>query len=331
MKIPVREVDKKPISVYFEGGKFFVTSSLIPPKTIHRRCSLSHTLKSQAEVDAGRVDLFRRIFASLLSTSVALVLMLLLPACATEGMTQPTLTVSTDVPVAISPEAIVPEQPLLPERPSKEEIAQRAEETLRNAPYFTATIKVESIRTEDGDYPVVGGTEPVVIDFRSAKNAFRTILFKRGERIFAVSLVDGIISERMGDGPLSQSDSDYPHGTDTLENHFEEECFIGSHQYSWVGVEEGQPLDKARSFRNKIANGEQEADAIEGGHDCYVFRSKLVIEADGLQEIIWEVVWVDKVSFLWRRYDTIQPGVYRKRSITSEVHSEVPPGDIWGI
>ena len=216
---------------------------------------------------------------------------------------------------------------------SKDYIALQVEGILRNATYCEVTATVKQIPIGEGGQ-IKGGTDPVVIRSVMGKNAFKSLVYKNDKLIMAFALSNGRLQEyrpRSKHRPLLQYDPPFLHGTDDTVLKEEEDCLVGSQTFSWVGVpfenEVSPPTDIAKSFSRKIMEGEQEADMVERGHDCYVFRQTIPIGDRKIENVIY----VDKNSFLVVRWDTFQPGVQRIRLHDIQVCGAVPENVNWRI
>ena len=71
----------------------------------------------------------------------------------------------------------------------------------------------------------------------------------------------------------------------------------------------------------------RKADAVERGHDCYVFRTEREV-FDGL---IADVLYIDKQTSLVVRLDTFQPDVQRIRTYDITLLPEIPGKFEWRL
>lgn len=202
---------------------------------------------------------------------------------------------------------------------SKGEIAKRVEANLRNAKALDVTTKVFVVvpPLRERDEPVPDRFLALAIVSHMKKNFLSTEVSKAGRQVATFSLDDGKIVETQTneDGKVSETkyEAPMPHGIDDPQFGSLDNCLLGNHIFSWVGVpalnDFSPAVDTAWSMREKIEFGEQEKDAVENGRDCYVFRKTVQAESGELQD----VVYVDKKRFVVIRWDTIYPDRQRVR------------------
>lgn len=220
---------------------------------------------------------------------------------------------------------------------SREEIAQRVEDTLRNAAFCEVTVTVTQIPIGDG-VKLKSGTGPVVVHSIMRKDGFKSLAYMNGKLIMAFAFCDGRVEEfrpRAKNRPLLQYDATVLQGMEDSVLQEEEDCLVGGLMFSWVGVpppksgvDPAGDGDKAGLYGNKIRNGEQGADVQEQGRTCFVFRE--IIPVGDIQ--IEHVLYIDKTSFLVLRWDTFQPGVQRIRICNKiQVSDSVPQNLDWHI
>ena len=101
-----------------------------------------------------------------------------------------------------------------------------------------------------------------------------------------------------------------------------EDCLIASTCFSWVGMSSDvTKLNKGLLWRRIIEEGVQKTDAMEHGHNCYVFRKEVSVDE----------VYVDKKTFLVMRWDGFQPGIQRIRPFEITLLPEIPKDFEWRI
>lgn len=219
--------------------------------------------------------------------------------------------------------------------PTKHEIAEKVESTLRNAVCIRLETKVRQLSL-GSDGKSNGGEISVRYEALMAKNAFKTAVFKDGKLIMAFSLVDSRIQEYRPleeSRPIMEYDTPYENGTPDCIVPAVENCLVGKATYSWVGVcaepmkDRPESMDVARSMRTKIEQGVRQPDAIEHGRLCYIFKQEIPVE-DG---VIANIVYVDMKSFFVVRWDTFQPGFQRIRESNIEILPHIPQGTAWKI
>jgi len=217
---------------------------------------------------------------------------------------------------------------------SREEIAQRVEDTLRNAAFCEVTVTVTQIPIGDGG-KLKSGTGPVVVHSIMRKDGFKSLAYMNGKLIMAFAFCDGRVEEfrpRAKNRPLLQYDATSLSGMEDTVLQEEEDCLIGGLTFSWVGVPPKSGVDpagdRAGSYGNKIRNGEQGADVQEQGRTCFVFREIIPVGNGQLENVLY----IDKTSFLVLRWDSFQPGVQRIRICNKiQVSDSVPQNLDWHI
>ncbi len=217
---------------------------------------------------------------------------------------------------------------------SREEIAQRVEDTLRNAAFCEVTETVTQIPIGDGG-KLKSGAGPVVVHSIMRKDGFKSLVYMNGKLIMAFAFCDGRVEEfrpRAKNRPLLQYDATSISGMEDSVLQEEEDCLIGGLTFSWVGVPTKSGVDpaadRAGSYGNKIRNGEQGADVQEQGRTCVVFREIIPVGDRQLENVLY----IDKTSFLVLRWDTFQPGVQRIRICNKiQVSDAVPQNLDWHI
>ena len=173
---------------------------------------------------------------------------------------------------------------------SREEIAQRVEDTLRNAAFCEVTVTVTQIPIGDGG-KLKSGTGPVVVHSIMRKDGFKSLAYMNGKLIMAFAFCDGRVEEfrpRAKNRPLLQYDATSLSGMEDTVLQEEEDCLIGGLTFSWVGVPPKSGVDpagdRAGSYGNKIRNGEQGADVQEQGRTCFVFREIIPVGGQAIRE-----------------------------------------------
>jgi hypothetical protein len=217
---------------------------------------------------------------------------------------------------------------------SREEIAQRVEDTLRNAAFCEVTVTVTQIPIGDGG-KLKSGTGPVVVHSIMRKDGFKSLAYMNGKLIMAFAFCDGRVEEfrpRAKNRPLLQYDATSLSGMEDTVLQEEEDCLIGGLTFSWVGVPPKSGVDpasdRAGSYGNKIRNGEQGADVQEQGRTCFVFREIIPVGDRQFENVLY----IDKTSFLVLRWDSFQPGVQRIRICNKiQVSDSVPQNLDWHI
>lgn len=259
--------------------------------------------------------LYSAAFLMVMSFSFGVVSYVNLPV---SSAPQPGLVDSADLEVAIP----------------QNKIGERVESVLRNAVYLEVTTTVTQTALDGDETLLLAGPGPYTIRSIMAKEAFKTLV-RDGENrlIMAFALCAGVIKEyrpaMMENKPPHEFKSPFPHGMDNPAFPTEQDCVAGGNIFSWVGVppENSFPMatDMARSMRFKVDGGVQEADVVERGRKCSVFRKRT---PDGAVE---DVVYVDRQTFLVIRWDTTRFGMKRIRLSDIRLMEKIPPDVNWEI
>lgn len=219
---------------------------------------------------------------------------------------------------------------------SNKEIADRVEATLRSAVYIEdKTVVTQKLVREDGVLP--GGVGPFNIDYKAARGLLNAQLSTEKGLKNAFTLFGGTYQEIRPFAKMSfiEYPTPLPHGTDNLVGSGPQDCLMGSHIYSWLGADNAPPNlwpDRAASMRQKIEQGKRLPDAMDRGHNCYVFCQTLEKDVpEPANRFIYETVYVDRESFLVVRWDTETwvNGYFRSRLMDTKVFNKIPEGVEW--
>lgn len=249
---------------------------------------------------------------------------------------------SQQAPLQQAPLQQAPLQQAPLQQPSKNEIADKVERTLREAKYLEIAGTVQQFYQGNADPSrVVGGLEPVRFHAHMAPGRLHTEVFKDGVLIAAFSLFNGRCQEYRPaekDRPLFEFDAPYVNGAAETVSTSPLDCLFASETISWVGVPKGSvdipAMDKAASMAAKIAEGQQEADMRLGSRDCWVFRRNYhATDKNGEQVGGADLVYVDKATCLPVRWETFHhQGIHRVRNYETIRALESAPADFhWTI
>ncbi len=219
--------------------------------------------------------------------------------------------------------------------PSKEEIATEVAKKYRQTPFLEVTGTLTCEKIQSGE-PV---REPLVVHSFMAKDAFNMMTWNMGGRLLrGFSFVDGeeqeypavTVSESLEDRQIRMVRNGF-RGPAVMRDI---DCMIGNYMFSWVGVPEKSNLpiyvDFATFMRDKILHGVREADALERGHPCYVFRqTHTYVTGEKLDDL----VFVDQETFFVIRWDVIRygEGYTDRRLIEHTAFDSIPPDFNWKL
>jgi hypothetical protein len=234
--------------------------------------------------------------------------------------------------------AVSAPSPSDPQR-EKHDVADRVEATLRQASYLEIEGTIHQFDLHERGGTMVGGREPVTFRSRMAERRFRTDVYRNGGLVAAFSLLDGRIQEYRPaacDRPLLEYDAPYSNGAADSVNHEEYDCLIGTEMQSWVRVEPNDdghtPLDHAAFLARTIREAQREADAVVEGQACFVYRRIFPPLPDDDWRPPEHALYIDKHTFLVRRWDTLNSGVHRIRYYQLIEARPEPPADVpWRI
>jgi hypothetical protein len=222
----------------------------------------------------------------------------------------------------------------------RKDVAGRVEMALRVMAYLEmeGTIQQFDLIPERSGEPI-GGFQPVTFRTRMAHQRFRTDVYREEKLIAAFSLMDGRIQEyrpQMNDRPLLEYDAPASHGTGDPVSKGEYDCLVGTQTYSWVRVgvdsEFSSVMSQADVFARFIRDGHREADAHVSGHDCYVFRRIFGVVPGSEERMPEHALYVDKETYVVRRWDTLNSGIHRIRFYHDIRVSGQPVADVvWKI
>lgn len=215
--------------------------------------------------------------------------------------------------------------------PTQGQIGDRVESVLCNAVCIELVANVHQVQLQEGSSPIAG-IEPVSCKAVMAKNAFKSEVFKADKLIMAFSLVDGRMQEyrpRQKHRPLFEYDASHINGNGASILDEVEDCLVGTEtSYSWIGESPDSTVTtRGQRWHTIIEQGVQQADAVERGHDCYVFRQEFPVDGG----VIANEVYVDKQTFLVIRWDGFQPGIQRIRLFDITLLPKVPKNFDWKI
>jgi len=213
------------------------------------------------------------------------------------------------------------------------ELGAYVEFVLRNATCIKIVGTIHQVALKEG-IELVSGTEPMMHISFMAKNLFKSEVFKKDKLVAAYSLVNGRIQEYcplLQQQPIFEYEAMYVNGTGDVKFSNATDCLVVWSHLNWVGVSPDADLsinaDPPQAFRFVVENGVRKADAVERGHDCYVFRTERQV-FDGL---IADVLYIDKQTSLVVRLDTFQPDVQRIRTYDITLLPEIPGKFEWRL
>lgn len=207
---------------------------------------------------------------------------------------------------------------------TKEDIARRVEETLRNAAYLEMNGVLRQSVIYGRPTNVCGGLEPVEFHSRMARDRLHCEVFKDGQLDTAFAWLNGRVQEYKRGEPLIEYESPRPDGLESTRLNPGFGCLFGTQTRTWVG-----PLsDRGPKFRERIEASEQLPDQEVGGRICYVFKLALTTCAT---EPLEHTHYVDRETCLIRRWDSLHQGIHRVRLYEPEVVDHVPAQVRWRI
>lgn len=112
---------------------------------------------------------------------------------------------------------------------------------------------------------------------------------------------------RQKNRPLFEYDASHINGNGASILDEVEDCLVGTEtSYSWISESPDSTVTtRGQQWHTIIEQGVQQTDAVERGHDCYVFRQEFPVDGG----VIANEVYVDKQTFLVIRWDGFQPGI----------------------
>lgn len=225
-------------------------------------------------------------------------------------------TARRDGGAALSPKAAVSED-LAALTPSQ--IADRVKQTLRDASYLHMIAHMTK------------GDDEVMIESHMAPDRLKTIVFEKGEMYLSWAWANGRVQEyrpKMERRPIVERDSTEPDGGGDAVFATDLDCNFGATLPTWVGEHSSQ----TGFFHRQIEAAERRPDARIGDDPCFVCANVYPFGkmANGADNIVEQVYYIDQKSYLLRRWDQTNQGVLRTTTYNLSL-GQLPTNLSWSV